>query len=76
MKQEEQWRRALTALLDPRNRFYGIPAVLVGGAVWGRNRRSRGCSGHGGGDYAAQMLLGRMRKAGLVRVAPGEGSSS
>lgn len=30
-------------------------------------RKGRIASSNGGGDYAAQMLLGRMRKAGLVR---------
>lgn len=47
---------------------------MIGARLW-PNRRSRGCAVQGGGDYAAQMLLGRMRKAGLVRVAHGEGSS-
>lgn len=39
------------------------------------NRRGRIAANGGGGDYAAQMLLGRMRKAGLVRVGNYEGSS-
>lgn len=39
------------------------------------NRRGRRVSASGGGDYAAQMLLGRMRKAGLVDHAPSEGST-
>ena len=40
-----------------------------------RNRRGRRVSASGGGDYAAQMLLGRMKKAGLVQHAPSDGSS-
>jgi hypothetical protein len=40
------------------------------------NRHGRISSASGGGDYAAQMLLGRMRKQGLVRVANYEGSST
>jgi len=39
-----------------------------------RNNRG-GVSTNGGGDYAAQMLLGRMKKAGLVEHAPSDGSS-
>ena len=39
------------------------------------NRSGRRVSASGGGDYAAQMLLGRMRKAGIVRVGNYEGSS-
>ncbi len=39
------------------------------------NRRGRVTASTGGGDYAAQMLLGRMRKAGLVEHAPSEGST-
>ena len=50
------------------------PADLVGAAVW-KVRKGRVTSSGGGGDYAAQMLLGRMKKAGLVRHAPSEGST-
>jgi hypothetical protein len=39
------------------------------------NRHGRIASASGGGDYAAQMLLGRMKKAGLVRHAPSDGST-
>lgn len=39
------------------------------------NRHGRVSATTGGGDYAAQMLLGRMRKAGLVRHASSEGST-
>lgn len=39
------------------------------------NRRGRISSVNGGGDYAAQMLLGRMRSAGLVRDDGSTGST-
>jgi len=39
------------------------------------NRRGRMVSASGGGDYAAQMLLGRMRSKGYVRVCNADGSS-
>ena len=39
------------------------------------NRKGRVSASTGGGDYAAQMLLGRMKKAGLVRHVRSEGSS-
>lgn len=38
-------------------------------------RKGRISAGTGGGDYAAQMLLGRLRKAGLVEDARGAGST-
>lgn len=47
----------------------------VGAIVWKGKKRGRVTSSGGGGDYAAQMLLGRMRKAGLVRTINSEGSS-
>lgn len=50
-------------------------ADAVGAEVWKGRPRGRTTSSGGGGDYAAQMLLGRLRKAGLVRVVPSEGSS-
>lgn len=49
-------------------------ASEVGAYLWPSPHR-RGCASHGGGYYAAQMLLGRLRKRGLVRVAHGPGSS-
>lgn len=39
------------------------------------NRRGRISASTGGGDYAAQMLLGRLRKAGLVEHARSEGAT-
>jgi hypothetical protein len=48
---------------------------MVGATVWKGKKRGRVTSSGGGGDYAAQMLLGRMRKAGLVRAIHSEGSS-
>lgn len=52
----------------------GASCFDVGGAVW-PDRTGRIASASGGGDYAAQMLLGRLRKAGLVEYAPSEGST-
>lgn len=53
----------------------GVGAIDVGYAVWGETRSGRISSANGGGDYAAQMLLGRLKKAGLVEYAPSEGST-
>lgn len=48
---------------------------LVGTVIENRRNGRGGVSTNGGGDYAAQMLLGRMKKAGLVEHAPSDGSS-
>ena len=53
----------------------GVSAGEVGAFVWRGVKRGRSVPSRGGGDYAAQMLLGRMRKKGLVRTCSGEGSS-
>lgn len=54
--------------------YHGVSCFDVGNAVWpDRTGRIAACGG--GGDYAAQMLLGRMKKAGLVEHAPSEGSA-
>jgi hypothetical protein len=65
--------RALTYLFNNREAAAGD----VGNAVWPDRdvRAGRGVATGGGGDYAAQMLLGRLKKAGLVEHAPSEGSS-
>jgi hypothetical protein len=52
----------------------GVSCFDVGDAVW-PDRTGRISANGGGGDYAAQMLLGRLTKAGLVEHAPSEGSS-
>jgi hypothetical protein len=52
----------------------GVSCFDVGGAVW-PDRTSRIATGSGGGDYAAQMLLGRLKKAGLVEHAQSDGST-
>lgn len=49
-------------------------AGIVGSRLW-PDRKTRGTAVQGGGDYAAQMLLGQMRRNGLVRVQHGDGSS-
>jgi hypothetical protein len=46
----------------------------IGVVIW-PNRTGRITAVQGGGDYAAQMLLGRLRKDGLVRTQHSEGSS-
>lgn len=68
-------QRALLCLRD--GGWHGLSASEVGSGVWpDRERRpGRGMSINGGGDYAAQMLLGRIKKAGLVEYASGEGST-
>ena len=53
---------------------YGASCYDVGHAAW-PERAGRVASASGGGDYAAQMLLGRLKKAGLVEYAPSEGST-
>ena len=68
-------RRALLCLHD--GGYNGLSCGEVGARVWPERecRPGRGVSVNGGGDYAAQMLLGRLKKAGLVEYAPSEGSS-
>lgn len=53
----------------------GLSASIVGAVAW-PHRTGRRFSANGGGDYAAQMLLGRLRRRGFVAVVRGgEGSS-
>lgn len=52
----------------------GMPASELGAKMW-PGHEGRPSSVHGGGRYAAQMLLGRMRKSGLVRTTDDPGSS-
>ena len=68
-------QRALLCLHD--GGWNGLSAGEVGAGVWPDRacRPGRGVSVNGGGDYAAQMLLGRLKKAGLVEYAKSEGSS-
>ena len=69
-------QRALIYLHKDGGR-HGVSCFDVGNAAWPDRviGFSRGVSVNGGGDYAAQMLLGRLKKAGLVEHAPSEGSS-
>ena len=55
----------------------GVSCYDVGNALWPDRmlRGGRGMSSNGGGDYAAQMLLGRLKKLGFVEHAPSEGST-
>lgn len=66
-------QRALLYLYKDAGRD-GVSCFDVGNAVW-PDRTGRISSNGGGGDYAAQMLLGRLKKAGLVEYAPSEGST-
>jgi hypothetical protein len=63
--------RAALALLRDKG---PQPADAVDQHVW-PNAPGRRISSNGGGTYASQMLLGRMRQQGWVRVQHGEGSS-
>lgn len=73
MKLSEVERKAI-AYLHTVGRD-GVTADFVGDAVW-PVRRGRITSSGGGGDYAAQMLLGRLRKRGLAEVtSAGKGAS-
>ncbi len=69
-------QRALLCLYKEAGRD-GVSCYEVGHAAWPDRvlRGGRGVSVNGGGDYAAQMLLGRLKKAGLAEHAPSEGSS-
>ncbi len=47
-----------------------------GAKMWPERPGTRGgVSSNGGGDYPAQMLLGRLRRLGWARVANSDGSS-
>lgn len=54
----------------------GIDAGSFGAELW-RDvvRRERISSVNGGGDYAAQNYLGKLRKEGLAETCTNEGSS-
>jgi hypothetical protein len=57
----------------------GVTCFEVGDAVWPDRpavRAGKGVSHQGGGDYAAQMLLGRLKKAGHVEHVHGQGSTT
>jgi len=70
--EESATRRALRFLLANGPQ----PATMVGSHVWyGRLPHRKTTSMGGGGDYAAQMLLGKLKKRGLVRHAESKGSS-
>lgn len=51
-----------------------MTAGELGPELW-PDRTGRICSANGGGDYAAQMLLGRLRKAGFVESSSGHGAT-
>lgn len=51
-----------------------VGAMLRNRGIWTSGKR--GVANGGGGDYPAQMLLGRMRKLGWVRVRHARGDAS
>lgn len=63
--------RALVELLlrGMQYRDAGYTAGDLGAILWPK-RSGRVISSNGGGDYAAQCLLGKMRQKGWVRVQP------
>lgn len=67
--------QALMIMLRESPNIGAMAASLLGAMLWGKDRKGRVIAQQGGGDYAAQMLLGRMKKAGLVRTLSGAGSS-
>jgi len=75
MSRGEISRRVLTYLRTVGSE--GVSCFEVGSAAWPDReiRGGRGVSSNGGGDYAAQMLLGRLKKEGLVEQAPSPGST-
>lgn len=53
-----------------------MDAGTFGADLWRGRKRKRVISSNGGGDYAAQCFLGRLRKLGLARTtSEDEGSS-
>lgn len=46
-----------------------ISADMFGAYVWRGKKRGKTSSSGGGGDYGAQMFLGRLKKLGFARLA-------
>lgn len=63
-------RMALELLRDKEP----MSAGCFGAALWPK-RGGPIIANHGGGDYAAQMFLGRLKSRGLVQYAPSKGST-
>lgn len=63
-------RKALEILRD-----IGPASCSSFGARMWPDRETSGVANQGGGDYPAQMLLGRLKKRGFVRHADSQGSS-
>lgn len=71
-KPKSTTRRVLEYLMDHGD----TAATCLGAAIWRDLQRNNVYArSNGGGDYAMQMMLGRMRREGLVQTAIGEGSS-
>lgn len=65
--------RALVALLAIEDYPYGTGCDNFGAAYFGERRSGRISSVNGGGDYAAQMTLGRLRKLGWTSTQTMDG---
>lgn len=52
-----------------------VGATVFGAEFWRDRKRGRVISSCGGGDYAAQMFLGRLKRLGLARHAASDGST-
>lgn len=50
-------------------------AVDFGARLWGDRKRGKTTSMGGGGDFGAQMFLGRLRRLGFARTTHDPGSS-
>ncbi len=50
-----------------------MSADNFGARLWRDKKRGRVTSSNGGGDYAAQCFLGKLKRDGYVRHAPSEG---
>lgn len=52
-----------------------LSADMFGAYVWRGKKRGKVSSSGGGGDYGAQMFLGRLKKQGFARTVEAVGSS-
>lgn len=67
--------RALIILYQDGGRDSEFGCCEFGADYFGDVRIGRVSAVQGGGDYAAQMILGRLRKLGWAELAPSTGSS-
>ena len=67
--------RALIILYQDGRYDAELGCFTFGEDYFGPDRTGRIAAHGGGGDYAAQMILGRLRKRGWAELAPSPGSS-